>query len=148
MRPIFLAAGVAGLLVAACGSGGEEAAKQTAALLAELPAPYNSGNVASGKQLFSQCAACHTVAKDGASGVGPNLYGVFGAKAASKPGFAYSPALQAAGWTWDAAHLDQWIAGPQAMLPGSKMAFVGLKDERQRRDVIAYLKVATSGGPQ
>jgi cytochrome c len=148
MRPVLLVAGVAGLILAGCGGGGEDAAQKTASLLAELPAPYSGGSFAAGKQLFSQCAACHTLAKDGPNTVGPNLYGVFGAKAASKAGFAYSPALQATGWTWDAAHIDRWIAGPQALLPGTKMAFVGLKDERQRRDVIAYLKVATGGGPQ
>jgi cytochrome c len=75
---------------------------------------------------------------------GPNLYGIFGRKAGTQPGYAYSDALKAAGWTWDAARIDQWITDPRAVLAETKMSFVGMKDPKDRTDVIAYLKVATS----
>jgi cytochrome c len=78
---------------------------------------------------------------------GPNLYGVFGRKAASVPGFSYSDPLKAAGWKWDAQHIDTWITDPKADLPGTKMTFAGLKDPKDRTDVIAYLMVNTGYKP-
>jgi cytochrome c len=121
---------------------------QAKALVAALPAPYSAGDVTNGKAKFTECAACHTTAQGGPNMTGPNLYGVFGRKAASQPGFAYSDALKAAGWTWDAPHIDTWITDPRAMLPGTKMTFVGMRDPKDRSDLIAYLKVATSPLPQ
>lgn len=116
-------------------------------LLAELPVPYNTGDVAAGKEIFVVCSTCHTATQGGADMTGPNLYGVFGRKAGGRPGFAYSDALKAAGWTWDAKQIDAWVTDPMARVPGTKMAFVGVKSPKQRADLIAYLKVATSGGP-
>jgi cytochrome c len=74
---------------------------------------------------------------------GPNLHGVFGRKAGSLAGFTYSDAMKGAGWTWDAQHLDAWLAGPQKLLPGTKMTFVGLTNAKDRIDVIAYLASAS-----
>ena len=148
MRPLAYPAalGLTLLALAGCsqpaGSGAD--AEKTARLLAELPAPYNTADPERGRSLFALCSACHTVAKGGANMAGPNLHGVFGAKAASKPGFAYSAPLKASGWTWDPAHLDTWVTDPVKTLPGTKMVFVGVKDARQRADLIAYLKVASS----
>ena len=78
---------------------------------------------------------------------GPNLHGVFGREAGSKEGFTYSQALQDANFTWDASHLDHWLANPQTALPGNRMAFAGVRDETQRRDVIAYLMVEAAEQP-
>ena len=116
-------------------------------LLASLPAPYNTGDVANGKVQFNKCLSCHTVVKGGPVMTGPNLYGIFGEKAGAIPDFAFSPQMKAAGFSWDAAKLDTWITNPTQMMPGTKMTFVGLKDPKQRIDLIAYLKVASSGGP-
>ena len=102
---------------------------------------------AAGKLQFNKCLSCHTVVKDGPVMTGPNLYGIFGEKAGVRPGFAFSPQMKAAGFSWDAAKMDAWITKPDAMLPGTKMTFVGLKDPKQRIDLIAYVKVASSGGP-
>ena len=58
--------------------------------------------------------------------------------------FKYSDGLKAAGFTWDAAHIDQWITNPRAVIPGTKMSFAGVKDAKDRADLIAYLKTETS----
>ena len=72
---------------------------------------------------------------------------VFGRQVASEPGYNYSAALSAKDWTWDAAHLDGWLKSPRTYVPGTKMTFYGIPDDQDRRDLIAYLKVASSGGP-
>jgi cytochrome c len=148
MRPAaFAAVAALACLLAGCGSGAAPSAanaERTARLMAELPAPYDSADPARGRNLFALCSACHSIAEGGANMVGPNLYGVYGAAAAAKPGFAYSRPLKASGWTWDAARLDAWLADPQAALPGTKMVFLGVKDPQQRADLIAHLKVAGS----
>jgi cytochrome c len=140
--------------LAACGQGASGSAGGSAqpsadakALLATLPAPYRDADLENGAAHFSLCRSCHTITKGGADMTGPNLYGVFGRKAGAKADYAYSDALKAKGLIWDAATLDQWLAGPQAFVPGTKMSFPGLKDDKDRRDVIGYLKVASSGGP-
>jgi cytochrome c len=113
-------------------------------LLADLPAPYNTGDVEHGHVVFARCQVCHTTAEGGPDMIGPNLWGVFGRKVASKPGYAYSDALKSKTWTWDASHLNAWLENPRAVAPGTKMSFVGLSDPKDRTDVIAYLKTATS----
>jgi cytochrome c len=162
MKVSVLAMAAATLALAACGQSGSQS-DQTAAppappaqatpdqvktLLAALPAPYSTGDIVNGKAKFTQCAACHTTVQGGPNLTGPNLYGIFGRKAGSLDGFAYSDALKAAGWTWDAPRIDTWITNPHAVLATTKMSFVGLKDPKDRTDVIAYLKVATSPLPQ
>lgn len=119
-------------------------AEQAKAMLAALPAPYNTADLVHGKQLFAQCAACHTAVKGGPNMTGPNLYGVFGRKAGGLDGFNYSDGLKAAGFTWDAARIDTWITNPRAVVADTRMSFMGLKDPKDRADVIAYLKVQTT----
>ena len=141
----LIALGLSAGLLAGCGPGAAPTAadaERAAKLLAELPAPYASADPARGRSLYALCSACHQMKEGGANMVGPNLYGIFDAAAAAKPGFAYSDALKASGWTWDAARLDAWLENPQAALPGTKMVFVGIKDPAQRADLIAHLKVA------
>ena len=121
---------------------------QKKAAVATLPAPYNAGDLANGEAKFAICKSCHTVTAGGPDMTGPNLSGVFGRKVASKPGFNYSDALKAQAFTWDAAHLDTWLTDPKAMVPDTKMTFVGFKDPNDRRDVIAYLKAETTPAPQ
>jgi len=138
------------LALTGCSGGGAALTNDDPAvkkLVAELGPDYAAADVVNGRAKFELCRTCHTIVKDGPSMTGPNLYGVFGAKAASKPAFNYSDALKASGITWDAAALDKWITSPRDDVAGTKMSFPGMPDAKDRRDVIAYVKVASSGGP-
>lgn len=117
---------------------------EDAKILASLPAPYSEGDLANGRRQFAKCRSCHVIEKGGDNRVGPALHGMFGRTAGTVPGFNYSPALKGAGFTWDAEKLDQWLADPKGFLPGNRMSFVGLKQEKDRRDVIAYIKVESA----
>ena len=128
-------AGPAPVPAAAAGPSAEE----KKALLASLPAPYNTADLDNGEAKFALCQSCHTITPDGANMTGPNLHGIFGRKSAANAEFKYSDALKAANWTWDADHLNQWLEKPQTFLPGTKMAFAGLKKPEDVANVIAYL---------
>ena len=86
----------------------------------------------------TECGACHTLEPDDLAR-GPFLGGVVGRKSAARADFEYSPAMAAAGKTWDPATLDIYLANPQALVPGTKMTFAGLPDAAQRQAVIAFL---------
>lgn len=121
--------------------------EQKKALQATFPAPYATADLTNGESKFALCASCHTLTKGGPNMTGPHLYGVFGRKSASVDKFNYSDPMKALNITWDAAHIDTWITDPKAMVPGTKMTFVGLKDPTDRMDVIAYLMLETGYKP-
>lgn len=109
-----------------------------AVLAASVPASAAFAAPSQGQTLFQQrCSTCHTLAP-GAPKMGPPLKGVVGAKAAARPGYAYSSAMKASGLTWTAANLDKYLAKPAATVPGTKM-MIGLPDAAQRAAVIDYL---------
>jgi cytochrome c len=93
-----------------------------------------------GRKLFNVCRACHTIDADAENGLGPNLFGVVGAKAASNPDFDYSPALKKSGIVWTEENIEKWITSPKALVPGTKMAYVGMQKPEDRAAVLAYLK--------
>ena len=93
------------------------------------------GDPARGKTLYQACTACHSIDDDD---IGPRHRGVFGRKAGSVPGYAYSSALKASGIVWDQANLDRWLTNPSAMVPGTKMFYL-IDDAQKRADIIAYL---------
>ena len=101
-----------------------------------------SGDPASGKIVFIQCSACHSLVA-GKNGIGPSLHGVIGRKSGSLAGYNYSPAMKAAGITWSEDTLFKYLTAPKAFVPGNKMPFLGVKDDQKRADVVAYLKQAT-----
>jgi cytochrome c len=98
-----------------------------------------SGNAARGAAVFLRCAACHSASKDGGNGLGPNLWGVMGRRAAALPDFPYSSALRRSKIVWTGINLSRWLAGPQKFIPGTRMAFAGLSSQKDIDDVIAYL---------
>ena len=97
-----------------------------------------AGDPVKGKSVFARCAACHAV-EAGKNRVGPSLAGVVGRKAASVPGYVYSPALKSSGLVWNQATLDRYLLNPRAMVPGTKMIFAGLPKPSDRADVITYI---------
>lgn len=101
---------------------------------AQMPA----GNAAAGEKVFAQCKTCHVVEK-GVNRVGPSLHGVVGRKSGTAPGFKYSAANLKSGVTWTAPVLFQYLEAPMKFMPGTKMAFAGLKKPQDRADVIAFL---------
>lgn len=120
---------------------------QKKALLADLPAAYQNADLDNGQAKFAICKTCHNVAKGAGNMTGPDLYDVFGKKAGTSPGFVYSDGLKALGVTWDTASLDKWITNPHAMVPGTKMTYIGMSSAKDRTDLIAYLKTVTSPPP-
>jgi cytochrome c len=100
-----------------------------------------SANPATGGN-FAQmaCGACHSFTKGGATQVGPNLYGMVGAKIAGTPGYAFSTALAKIGGSWDFAKLDAWLTNPQSFAPGTTMSYAGIAQPRMRANVVDYLR--------
>lgn len=167
-----LAASASALLLVACGGGESEPAGDTSAEAAsaeEAPAEETTaeaeaapsapaaddvatvdgttladftGTAAAGEKVFMQCRACHVV-EPGVNRVGPSLAGIVGRAAGSVEGYSYTPANANSGITWTPEKMYQYLENPQRVIPGTKMAFAGLKNGQDRADVIAYL--ATTG---
>lgn len=154
----FLLAAASFALLVACGqsgspSGGSAPSTPAApapdlpalqARVAALAAPYNEADYETGRRVFAQCRSCHTVDARADNRVGPNLHGLFGREIGSVEGFTYSQVAQDANFVWTPDQLDRWLENPQTFLPGNRMAFAGVRDETQRRNLIAYLMVETA----
>lgn len=103
----------------------------------------NAQDAVAGEAVFKRCRACHTVGPNAQNKSGPQLNGVVDRKAAAVPGFDYSDAMKeraAAGLVWTEDNLAAYLQAPDVFLPKGVMAFSGLKDAAQLKDVIAYLK--------
>ena len=97
-------------------------------------------DVKKGEKLFKQRAGqCHTAAKGGPNGVGPNLWGIVGRKAGSIEGYSYTNANKDSGITWDEQALFDYLENPKKFIPGTKMSFAGMKSPAERKDIIAYM---------
>ena len=108
------------------------------ALLALASPGAPAQDAAAGGMAFMQCADCHSPTNS--DGVGPGLKGIYGRRAGSKAGFAYSPALAKSTVVWDDTSLDNFLANPQKAQPGTSMGWPGEEDPKARADLIAYLK--------
>ena len=123
------------LALAACGSPSEDKAAPGGEPTSAAPSIAADSRPAA----FGQCIACHAV-EPGKNGVGPSLAGVFGSKAGSVAGYAYSEANKNSGLNWDEATLDTYLTAPMKMIPGTKMTFAGIGDAAKRKELIDYLK--------
>ena len=101
-------------------------------------------DAANGEDVFKKCRACHQIGETAKNGVGPIMNGIIGRKSGSIEGFNYSDANKSSGVTWDQATFLNYIKDPKAAMPGTKMAFAGIKDEKDAADLFAYL---SSFGP-
>ena len=101
---------------------------------------FAAGDAAHGQMLYqSMCMACHSIEYNG---VGPAHMGLFNRKAGSAPGYTYSAAVAASKTVWNEKTLDKWLTNPEQFIPGQKMGFL-VPEQKDRDDLIAYLKVAT-----
>lgn len=112
------------------------------AALALPAAASDDGDAKRGKKVFNKCKACHFVDKE-KNKVGPHLVNIFSREPTSAEGFKYSKAMQEAAIVWDEENLDAYLTKPKKFLKGNKMTFIGLRKEKDRKNVIAYLKEAT-----
>lgn len=107
-----------------------------------------AADVAAGEQIHGRCLQCHDFTKGGPDKIGPNLYGIIGAKHAHAPNYAYSPAMKAlADKTWDYDAFSAFIKNPKAAIPGTKMAFAGLSKNQDRINLAAYLRTLSDSPP-
>ena len=122
---------------AAAGADGTEDAGLRARVAAADPK--------AGYAAFSICPASPAYQRHGEAMIGPNLWGIVGRPVASEPGFDYSDALLALGGDWTLERLDRIIANPNALVPGNTMGFYGIRNERERLDILAYLLTLQDG---
>ncbi|KKZ67110.1 cytochrome c [[Emmonsia] crescens] len=103
-----------------------------------------SGDATKGAGLFkTRCAQCHTLEEGGANKIGPNLHGLFGRKTGQVEGYSYTDANKSKGVIWDENTLYTYLENPKKYIPGTKMAFGGLKKPKDRNDLITFLKNET-----
>jgi cytochrome c len=103
-------------------------------------------DVAAGEQSFKKCIACHAVGEGAKNKVGPELNGIDGRKAGTAEGYSYTDANKTSGITWDEATFKEYIKDPRAKIPGTKMVFAGIKNEKEAGDLWAYLKQFNASG--
>jgi cytochrome c len=152
-KPAVIAAG---LVLASCGNktdaggnapltpGGVPSGTHKTVTLADLPAPYNAADLANGELIFVKCRNCHTADPADGNKVGPNLHNVFDRHPGTQMNFKYSKAMAGNPHDkWTPEELDKWLSKPKDYLPGTKMFFNGIDNPDDRRDVIAYLLIAT-----
>jgi cytochrome c len=96
-------------------------------------------DVAAGKTSFNKCMACHSIGEGAKNKVGPELNGLDGRKAGTAPGYSYSDADKNSGITWNEAQFKDYIKDPKAKIPGTRMAFAGIKNEQEIDDLWAFI---------
>ena len=105
----------------------------------DISALLAMGDVDRGQNVFKKCSACHSVKKGGKNKIGPALYSVLGRDVAALADYKYSKAFIAFGKTWTFEEMNSFLIKPQAYIKGTKMAFAGLKKEKDRASVILFM---------
>jgi cytochrome c len=138
-----------GMEIAVTEDGGSGPTTPTAELPPDWGTVLPAADVAAGENVHKRCLQCHDFAKGGPNKIGPNLWGIVGAKHSHAAGFSYSTAMQAlTDKTWDYEALNHFLQNPKAAIPGTKMAFAGLSKTADRVNLIAYLRtLADSPAP-
>ena len=111
----------------------------SAALVIAGATPALAQDPAAGEKVFQQCRACHQIGPNAKNAVGPVLNGLFGRHSGSVEGYSYSPANKNSGITWDEATFREYIKDPKAKIPGTKMVFAGIKNEKEANDLWSYI---------
>jgi len=107
-----------------------------------------SGDISKGKRIAKKkCAVCHTLEEGGKNRLGPNLFGVFGSRAASVKGYKYSKAMASSAIIWNEAAFTEFLIKPKKFIKGTKMSFAGLRNATQRADLVAYFRSLTAAAP-
>ena len=119
--------------------GAEEEGGAVAEMTMAEALNMDSVDVSAGEKAFAKCAACHSIEQGGANGVGPNLYGVMGAKFGNNASFGYSSALTGAGGTWGWDEMNEWLSNPRGYIDGTSMGFNGLSKVEDRAAIALYL---------
>src|ERR1700683_241152 len=125
---------------------------RTLALLGLIPlviaaaahaAEADAGEADAGDAILRKCQICHSLEPGGSAKPGPPLQGIYGRKAGSEPGFAYSDAMKNSDIVWDDETLGRFLRDPKGSMPGNRMSFPGIADDAALRDLLARLKQAT-----
>lgn len=121
-------------------TAGESAENEVAEAEVDIAALLAAADPTNGEKLTKKCTACHDFSKGGKNKVGPALWDVIGAAKGHHADFSYSPALLEKGGEWTYENMNAFLTKPKDYIPGTKMAFAGLKKAEDRADLIAYLR--------
>ena len=126
--------------------GGKEVSAKTDKVVeaVDIKALLAMGDMAHGEKVFKKCSACHMIAADGKNKIGPNLWGVIGRTAGAIDNYNYSKAMKAYAKEWTFEEMNSYLIKPQAYVKGTKMAFAGLRKEKDRASVILYMNSKSS----
>jgi cytochrome c len=109
-------------------------------LAAMAASPASAQDASAGERSWNKCRACHQVGEGAKNLVGPQLNGLFGRRTGEVEGYSYSTANKGANITWDEAVFAEYIKDPKAKIPGTKMIFAGIKNEKEIADLTAFLR--------
>ena len=129
---------IEGLEVAST-STASSGAETKAVEVVDIKALLAMGNLGHGEKVFKKCSACHMIASGGKNMIGPNLWNVIGRTAGSVSDYKYSKAMVAYGKEWTFEEMNSYLIKPQAYIKGTKMAFAGLRKEKDRASVILFM---------